>query len=80
MAPEILRREKYNEMVDVYAYAMCLLELLSCRLPWHGKGGTAEVHDDPTALPPMYLPCHALDHQHTHARHKSCVGPVRQQQ
>lgn len=43
MAPEILRREKYNEMVDVYAYAMCLLELLSCRLPWHGKGGTAEV-------------------------------------
>ena len=35
--------EQYNELVDVYAYGMCLLELLTCRLPWYGAGVTAEV-------------------------------------
>lgn len=28
MAPEILRGQKYNEKVDVFAYAMCLVELV----------------------------------------------------
>ena len=38
MAPEILLGEKYNEKVDVFSYAMCLLELTNRNLPWHGSG------------------------------------------
>ena len=43
MAPEILLGEKYNEKVDVFSYAMCLVELEDGNLPWHGYGGAAEV-------------------------------------
>ena len=35
MAPEIIIGSSYNEKIDIYSYAMCLLELLSCHLPWH---------------------------------------------
>ena len=38
MAPEILLGAKYNEKVDVYSYAMCLVELVHRNLPWHGTG------------------------------------------
>ena len=43
MAPEILRGQKYNEKVDVYSYGMCLLELVSCKVPWKGVSNNAEV-------------------------------------
>ena len=29
--------------VDVYAFAMCLLEMVDGRLPWHGYGGGAPL-------------------------------------
>eukprot|EP01043_Picozoa_sp_COSAG02_P110512 COSAG02_NODE_46638_length_347_cov_0.830645_1_plen_74_part_10 len=37
MAPEILLGEKYNEKIDVFSYAMCLIELVDCNLPWTGS-------------------------------------------
>jgi serine/threonine protein kinase len=45
MAPEILAGSTYNETVDVYSFAMCLLELVSRRPPWIGVEGVtaAEV-------------------------------------
>ena len=45
MAPEILTGETYNEKVDVFSFAMCLVELVGCTLPWRGlcAGGPAEV-------------------------------------
>ena len=43
MAPEILLGKKYNEKVDVFAYAMCLVELIDCNLPWAGTATSAEV-------------------------------------
>ena len=45
MAPEILLGETYNEKIDVFSYAMCLVELVGCTLPWRGlcAGGPAEV-------------------------------------
>ena len=42
MAPEILKGEVYNEKVDVYAFAMCLLEMVSGKVPW-GTLPAAEV-------------------------------------
>merc|ERR1712093_444809 len=43
MAPEILLGKKYNEKVDVFSYAMCLVELIDCNLPWAGTATSAEV-------------------------------------
>jgi serine/threonine protein kinase len=34
MAPEVLKGDVYNESVDVYAFAMCLLEMISGKVPW----------------------------------------------
>ena len=34
MAPEILLGEIFNEKVDVFSYAMCMLEVVDCELPW----------------------------------------------
>ena len=43
MAPEILLAGKYNEKIDVFSYAMCLVELVDGRLPWSGLCSAAEV-------------------------------------
>jgi serine/threonine protein kinase len=43
MAPEILLGDTYNEKIDVFSYAMCLVELVDCRLPWAGTATGAEV-------------------------------------
>ena len=43
MAPEILMGSVYNEKVDVFSYAMCLVELVDWHLPWHGCANTPEV-------------------------------------
>ena len=34
MAPEVLKGDVYNEGVDVYAFAMCVLEMVSGAVPW----------------------------------------------
>ena len=38
MAPELLLGEEYTEKVDVFSYAMCLVELVHRNLPWHESG------------------------------------------
>ena len=43
MAPEILLGDVYNEKIDVFSYAMCLVELVNCKLPWTGVAMGAEV-------------------------------------
>ncbi len=43
MAPEILLGRRYNEKIDVYSYAMCLVELVDKQLPWTGVALTAAV-------------------------------------
>eukprot|EP01047_Picozoa_sp_COSAG01_P001920 COSAG01_NODE_48_length_31904_cov_21.696997_4_plen_627_part_00 len=34
MAPEMLQEAAYNEKVDVYSFAMCVIELVDGQLPW----------------------------------------------
>jgi serine/threonine protein kinase len=43
MAPEILQGDTYNEKVDVFSFAMVMVELVDCDLPWHGWRFAAEV-------------------------------------
>lgn len=42
MAPEVLKGDVYNEAVDVYAFAMCMWEMVACEVPWHSVAA-AEV-------------------------------------
>jgi serine/threonine protein kinase len=39
-APEVLQGKCYNEKVDVYAFAMVLVEILNAALPWTGNAMT----------------------------------------
>jgi serine/threonine protein kinase len=34
MAPEVLKGDVYNEAVDVYAFAMCMWEMVAGEVPW----------------------------------------------
>ena len=34
MAPEVIRHAKYDELIDVYSFAIILWELLTSRLPY----------------------------------------------
>ena len=43
MAPELVLGEKYTEKVDVFSYAMCLVELVDRNVPWHGSGVGQQV-------------------------------------
>ena len=43
MAPEVLLGDVYNEKIDVFSYAMCLVELVDCQMPWTGVAKGAEV-------------------------------------
>lgn len=36
MAPEILQAKKYSEKVDIYSYAMILLEMVTGKPPFSG--------------------------------------------
>ena len=36
-APEILNGEKYNESVDIYSFALCMIEMWSRRVPFEGQ-------------------------------------------
>ncbi|KAL8141018.1 hypothetical protein V2J09_007039 [Rumex salicifolius] len=43
MAPE-LYEEEYNELVDVYSFGMCVLEMLSCEYPYRECSNTAQIY------------------------------------
>jgi len=74
MAPEILLGKTYNEKVDVFSFAMCLIELMDHHLPWHGYGGPAEVPFKVTSnqRPTSQLK-HGAEHTELTALVKSCM-------
>ncbi|GAB4855119.1 Serine/threonine-protein kinase wnk3, partial [Ancistrocladus abbreviatus] len=42
MAPELYEKE-YNELVDVYAFGMCVLELVSSEYPYVECSNAAQI-------------------------------------
>lgn len=49
MAPE-LYEEEYNELVDIYAFGMCLLELLTLEYPYIECTNAAQIYRKVTAV------------------------------
>ncbi|KAL7167802.1 hypothetical protein ACSBR2_038289 [Camellia fascicularis] len=43
MAPE-LYEEEYNELVDIYSFGMCMLELVTCEYPYTECRNTAQIY------------------------------------
>ncbi|KAL6558477.1 Serine/threonine-protein kinase wnk3 [Orobanche minor] len=49
MAPE-LYEEEYNELVDIYAFGMCLLELVTLEYPYVECANAAQIYKKVTAI------------------------------
>lgn len=43
MAPE-LYDEEYNELVDIYSFGMCILELVTCEYPYSECKNSAQIY------------------------------------
>ncbi|WMV21351.1 hypothetical protein MTR67_014736 [Solanum verrucosum] len=50
MAPE-LYEEEYNELVDIYAFGMCLLELVTFEYPYVECTNAAQIYKKVTSMP-----------------------------
>ena len=49
MAPEFYE-EEYNELVDIYAFGMCLLELLTFEYPYFECANAAQIFKKVTSV------------------------------
>jgi len=43
MAPE-LYEEEYNELVDIYSFGMCMLEMVTCEYPYSECKNPAQIY------------------------------------
>jgi len=43
MAPELMKRKKTDQRIDIFSYAMTCFELFANRLPWEAGGQTIEL-------------------------------------
>lgn len=48
MAPE-LYEEEYNELVDIYSFGMCILELVTCNYPYSECRNAAQIYKKVTS-------------------------------
>lgn len=55
MAPE-LYEEEYNELVDIYAFGMCLLELVTFEYPYIECSNAAQIYKKVTSVRHKKLP------------------------
>lgn len=49
MAPE-LYEENYNELVDVYSFGMCVLEMLTAEYPYNECTNPAQIYKKVTTV------------------------------
>ena len=49
MAPE-LYEEEYNELVDIYSFGMCLLELVTFEYPYSECTNAAQIYKKVTSV------------------------------
>ena len=49
MAPE-LYEEEYNELVDIYAFGMCLLEMVTFEYPYSECANAAQIYKKVTSV------------------------------
>lgn len=57
MAPE-LYEEEYNELVDIYAFGMCLLELVTFEYPYVECANAAQIYKKVTSVSALFINSH----------------------
>ncbi|CAI8612927.1 unnamed protein product [Vicia faba] len=64
MAPE-LYEEKYNELVDIYSFGMCMIEMLTLELPYNECSNPAQIYKKVTSgkLPDAFFRIKDLEAQ-----------------
>ena len=55
MAPE-LYEEEYNELVDIYSFGMCLLEMLTFEYPYSECSNAAQIYKKVTSVSCPFVP------------------------
>lgn len=65
MAPE-LYEEEYDELVDIYAFGMCLLELVTFEYPYVECANAAQIYKKVTSVSNLRVSKHSI----------SCFSPV----
>lgn len=63
MAPE-LYEEEYNELVDIYAFGMCLLELVTFEYPYIECANAAQIYKKVTSVSFLLLKCRECFNYH----------------
>lgn len=54
MAPE-LYDEEYNELVDVYSFGMCMIEMLTLEYPYNECSNPAQIYKKVTSVSDQYF-------------------------
>ena len=58
MAPE-LYEEEYNELVDIYSFGLCMLEMVTCEYPYSECKNPAQIYKKVTTVswrpPAVYI-------------------------
>lgn len=76
MAPE-LYEEEYNELVDIYAFGMCLLELVTVEYPYVECTNAAQIYKKVTSVRDLEsLPKFKFIEQTTSAIYTLVICPV----
>jgi serine/threonine-protein kinase len=61
MAPEVVRRKKTDQRLDIFAYGVSMYELFTFELPWQrGSDGLAAMSHGQTLPPPMEKYCPSI--------------------
>jgi len=56
MAPE-LYEEEYNELVDIYAFGMCMLEMVTFEYPYNECKNPAQIYKKVTSVSLSTMSC-----------------------
>lgn len=74
MAPE-LYDEEYNELVDIYSFGMCILELITCEYPYNECRNQAQIYKKVTSgMKPASLA--KVTDAHVKEFVEKCLAPV----
>ncbi|XP_060206737.1 probable serine/threonine-protein kinase WNK10 isoform X2 [Lycium barbarum] len=74
MAPE-LYDEEYNELVDIYSFGMCILELITCEYPYNECRNQAQIYKKVTSgIKPASLA--KVTDPHVKLFVEKCLAPV----
>jgi serine/threonine protein kinase len=62
MAPEVYE-EEYNELVDIYSFGMCMLEMITLEYPYSECSHPVQIYKKVISVHPISSCCSLFIHQ-----------------